>query len=306
MDAVTQVVVWLDAGADALGRWLLAPVGMAPEWLSATAVGAGAGVLLLVVFKYTSNQRAIKRVRDDIGANLLALKLFKDSPAVAVGAQGRLLLAAGRLFVLALVPMVVMVLPVTLLLGQLSLWYDRRPLRVGEEAVVVMRLGGAADDPVPQVSLLPADGVETVAGPVRVRADGRREVWWNVQARRAGYHRLAFQVGGERAEKELAIGDGLMRVSTMRPGWSCADALLNPSEPPFRPGAVVRSITVEYAGRDSSAGADRSWLTCWFAWAMTAGGWVGGWVGLPAWMLYWIVMSMIAGLCFSRVLKVSI
>ena len=77
-----------------------------------------------VVFKYTSNQRAIKRVRDDIKANLLALKLFKDSTAAVWQAQGRLLLGAGWLLVLALVPMAVMIVPVTLILGQLSLWYQ--------------------------------------------------------------------------------------------------------------------------------------------------------------------------------------
>ena len=41
-----------------------------------------------------------------------------------------MLLAAGRLFVLALVPMLVMALPVTLLLGQLGLWY-RGPAAAG-------------------------------------------------------------------------------------------------------------------------------------------------------------------------------
>ena len=38
---------------------------------------------MLVAYKYTSNQRAVKRARDDISANLLTLKLFKDNtPAV--------------------------------------------------------------------------------------------------------------------------------------------------------------------------------------------------------------------------------
>ncbi len=136
---------------------------------------------MLVVFKYTSNQRAIKRVRDDISANLLTLKLFKDNTSAVLKAQGRLLLGAGRLLVLALVPMAVMIVPVTLLLGQLSLWYEKRPLPVGEEAIVVMRLGGGTDDPFPAASLRPTDGVEATVGPVRVRTDGRREMWWNVR-----------------------------------------------------------------------------------------------------------------------------
>src|SRR5262249_52974496 len=130
MDALTRLIVGLNAVANTLGEWLLTPLGVLPGWLSATAVAAVAGGVVLLVFKYTSNQSAIQRARDDIDANLLALKLFKESARVTVGAQGGLLLGAGRLFVLALVPTVVMVVPVALILGQLSLWYQQRPLRV--------------------------------------------------------------------------------------------------------------------------------------------------------------------------------
>ena len=106
-DVLTRLVVGLNAAANAVGRWVLAPVALLPGWLSATLVGAVTGVLLLAVFKYTSDQRAVKRVRDDINANLLALKLFRDSAAVAVRAQGAVLLGAARLAVLALVQMAV-------------------------------------------------------------------------------------------------------------------------------------------------------------------------------------------------------
>src|SRR5438093_12939173 len=115
MDVVAQLVVWLNAVANVFGRWLLAPIGVLPGWLSATIVAAVTGVLLLVVFKYTSNQRAIKRVRDDIKAHLLSLKLFKENPWVAVRAQGRILRGAQRLSILAIVPMLVMALPASLL-----------------------------------------------------------------------------------------------------------------------------------------------------------------------------------------------
>src|SRR5947199_5505318 len=124
MDILARVVNWLNRAANALGRPLLAPIAVLPGWLSATVIATVTGVLLLVVFKYTSNQRTIKRVRDDINANLLALKLFKDSASVTLRAQGRMIVGGFRLMVLALVPMLVMALPVTLLLGQLSLWYQ--------------------------------------------------------------------------------------------------------------------------------------------------------------------------------------
>ena len=279
MDALAHVVVWLNAGSNALGRVLLAPVAALPGWLAATAVAAVAGVLLLLVFKYTSNQRAIRRARDDVNAQLLALKLFKDSPAVALGAQGRVLLGAGRLLVLAVVPMLVMAVPVWLLLGQLALWYQARPLRVGEEAVVTLKLNAAAES-WPEVRLAPGDAVTVTLGPVRVLS--KREVCWQVQARRPGYHRLVFLVDGRPAEKELPAGDGFLRVSARRPGWRWSDALLHPLEPPFRPDSAVGSIEIDYP---------------------PSPGWT---CGTDNWVIYWFVVSLVAGLCFRRWLNVNL
>src|SRR5262249_26706427 len=157
MDLLTQVVVWLNVVTNALGEALLAPVGAMPGWLSATVLAVVLGVALLVLFKYTSNQRAIKRARDGVNANLLALKLYKDSALVALRAQGRIMAGAFRLMLLALVPILVMALPVCLVLAQMSLWYQARPLRVGEEAVITVKLNGEAE-----VSLAPADAAEVV------------------------------------------------------------------------------------------------------------------------------------------------
>jgi hypothetical protein len=276
---LVTVVVWLNAAANALGEWLLLPIALMPGWLSATLIAAVTGIVLLVIFKYTSNQRAIKRVRNGIDASLLALKLFKDSPRVTIEAQGRLLAGAGRLFVLALVPTAVMIVPVTLILGQLSLWYQQRPLEVGEEAVITLALAGDTDTAFPDVKLEPTDAIETTLGPVRVLS--KREVCWNIKAKKSGSHHLAFQVGGAAISKELAIGDGFMRVSARRPGWDWSDALLYPAESPFTTDSPVRSINVSYPAR-------RSW-TC----------------GTDHWVVYWFVVSLVAAFCLRGTLRVN-
>jgi hypothetical protein len=279
MDVVVQIAVWLNAVANALGEWLLAPIGVLPGWLSATVVAAATGVVMLVLFKHTSNQRAIKRVRDDIDANLLALKLFKDSARVTLGSQGRLLIGAARLFALALVPMAVMLVPVTLMLGQLSLWYQQRPLRVGEEAVVTMTLNGSAESTFPEVSLDPTDAVETTVGPVRVFS--KREVCWNIKARETGSHYLSLHVGDRIMTKELAVGDGYMRVSPRRPAWVWSDVLMYPAEQPFSPESPVRSIEINYPARPSKTS------------------------GTDWWVIYWFAVSLVAAFCLRRAFGVN-
>lgn len=287
MDLLTRVVVWLNALANAVGDFLLAPIGVLPGWLSATLIAAVTGILLLVAFKYTSNQRAIKRAKDDIKANLLALKLFKESASVALGAQGNILRSALRLMVLAIVPMLVMVVPVILGMGQLSLWYQARPLDVREEAIVTLKLSeiGAAR---PTVQLEPNDAVEVMVGPVRVPS--QHEVCWKIKAQEPGDHRLVFRVGDNTAEKDLVVGDRFTRVSSLRPDWNAADALLYPAEEPFERSSPIQSIAIDYPAR--------------LGWTSGTGT-VGTQWPFPPWAIYWFAISMVFGFAFRGVFNVN-
>jgi hypothetical protein len=265
---MTQLVVWLNIAANTLGRVVLAPLPVLPGWLSATLVACGTGIVMLLAFKYTSNQRAIKRVRNDIKANLLALSLFKENIAVSLRAQGRILLSAGKLLLLAVVPVLVMIVPVTLLLGQLALWYQARPLALGEEAVITLKLSGNSAGEWPDVRLEPAAAIEPTLGPVRVTS--QRRLCWNIRALGNGYHRLAFAVGEQTIEKELAVGNGFLRTSPVRPAWNWEEALLYPWEEPFRPDSPVESIEIDYPSRSSWTCGSNSWIVYWFAVSMVA------------------------------------
>jgi hypothetical protein len=279
-DTVTHIVVWLCAVANVLGRVLLAPVAEMPGWLSATLIACVTGVVLLVVFKYTSNQRAIKRVRNDIRANLLALKLFKDSPLVTLRSQGRVFQGAFQLMLLAVVPMLVMAIPVCLMLGQIALWYQWRPLHIGEDALASLTFAPGTASTMPDAQLEPSSAFKTLVGPVRVPAESA--VYWSIKAKQSGLHRLTFRLPNGTAQKELAVGDGFMRTSQKRPGWSWPEILLHPWETPFSQDSSVRSIDVQYPSRDS-------WTS-----------------GTDKWIAYWFVVSMVAAFVFRPWLNVSI
>ena len=159
MSFLLSLVAWLNTAANGVGSFLLGPViGSVPGWVGNTIVSAVVGVVLLVLFKFTSNQAAIGRVRDDIKAHMLALKLFKDDIVVTLRAQVRVFRGAFALLFYAIVPMLVMIVPVSLLLGQVGLWYQHRPLKPGETATITMQL--KTDDintSWPQVTMLPGD-----------------------------------------------------------------------------------------------------------------------------------------------------
>ena len=95
-----------------------------PGWASLTVLSGLTGVIALVAYKYTSNQRAIGKVHDNIRAALLAAKLFKDDIGVTLRSQGKLFAAAAKLFLLSLQPLAVMIIPMALLLAQMAPRYE--------------------------------------------------------------------------------------------------------------------------------------------------------------------------------------
>lgn len=279
-DRFTQVAIWLNDIANVAGGLLLAPIGWLPGFLSATLAAVVSGVLMLVMFKYTSNQRALQNVRNDIQSQFLALSLFRDSITVCLRAQGQILVGAGRLLLLSLMPMAVMLVPITLLVSQLSLWFQSRPLQVGEEAVVVLNLRDGPESLWPEVRLQPSDAFAATLGPVRVLS--QRSLCWNVQAQAAGYHRIVFNIDGRLIEKQLAVGGHVMRVSTRRPDRKWPEVLFHPAESPFPPANPVKSIEIEYPARST-------WTT-----------------GRDSWLIYWFIASLVSAVCFRRVLKVQL
>ncbi|HSQ55437.1 MAG TPA: hypothetical protein VLM40_06800 [Gemmata sp.] len=292
MDWLTTGIGGLNTATNALGN-ILAPIALVPGWLSITAIAIATGAALLLMFKHTSNQRAIKRIRKGIRANLLAVKLFRDDIGLAFRSLGLVLLGALKLLLQAIVPLLVMMVPVTLFVAQLALWYQARPLHVGEEAVVTVKLNGEAGSPMPAVSLEPTPGIEDASGPVR--AMSTREVCWNIVARKPGYHTLRFNIDGQSYEKELAVGDGFMRVSMKRPEWDFEDVLAHPRENAFHRDSPVKSIEIQYSTRASRiSGTDRYEETA-LSWMNQVGWWAG----------YWFVVACIAGFLLRGVLKVN-
>ena len=93
-----------------------------------TVVSVLTGVLLLIVYRYTSNQAGIRRVKDRIKAHFLEIRLFQDQFGVVVGAHGRILRATLTYMSYSLKPLAVILLPVLILMVHLEMHLGQRPL----------------------------------------------------------------------------------------------------------------------------------------------------------------------------------
>jgi len=269
MTLLTHLISWLNAGMNRLFGLLHGPMTALPAWLSLTVISALLGVVLLVLFKYTSNQAAIGRVRDRIKARLLAMKLFKDNIPVVLKSQRQVFGSAVMLLVHSVPPMVVMILPFCLVLGQLGVWYQARPLELNEEAIVVMQLSGSENDPLPPVSLVSSEAVQVATGPVRMPA--KQQVYWKIKAIQSGVHQLQFTVGDVHVAKELAVGSGSMPVSIKRPSLRIGDLILYPAEKPFDKDSPVQSIEIGYPERTGPLTGSGNWVVTLFVISMLSG-----------------------------------
>lgn len=238
-----------------------------PVWVGLTVISAAVGVLMLIAFRYLSNQDAIVRAKDDIKANLLALKLFKDDLRVMCACQLRLLWAIARLQRYVLTPVLVLALPMLLGLAQMGVRYQWRPLQVGETTLLRLRLADNPGDAV-DAALIRHPGITVEAGPV----PGGGDVVWRVRATEPGRHSLSFAVGGAVIEKELVISDGFERVSARRTASVWTDQLLHPTERRIPTQAHAQFIEILYPS-------------------------LGSWVhGANYWVLYFFVVSMVVAL----------
>src|SRR5215470_2520221 len=73
------------------------------------------GFLMVVVFRYTSDQQSIRVAKDQLKAHLLAVRLFQDQLPVVLNSYGRILRGTGRYLKLAFMPLLYVIIPITFL-----------------------------------------------------------------------------------------------------------------------------------------------------------------------------------------------
>ncbi len=280
MEVIAKILILINSVTNVIGSIVFAPIGIMPGWLSNTIISAVAGVLMLLVFKHTSNQTAIGKVRDGIKANMLAIKLYKDSFSVTITSLAKVFKGAVLLLFYSSKPMLIMIVPVVLLLAQMGLWYQFKPISPGRDALVFITLKDQMSPDFSEVSLEPFSGYEVVTGPVRIYS--KKQVFWKIRTVESGKHDLNFKVGQQQFHKELVSGDGFERINPKTPAMKWNDVLFYPADKPFSKDSAVQSIEIEYPRRDS--------LTC----------------GSDSWIFFFFIISIIAALLFKPFLNVKI
>ena len=137
---------------------------------------------MVIVFRYTSDQKAIGRAKDRLKAHLLAVRLFQDQLPVVMRAYGRILRGTGSYLRLAFTPFLIAILPITFLIVQLDRYFGWMPLQPAQTFLVEARVNDPATLNEASLQLPP----ELSSSAPAVHVPQEKEVVWRVVAERAG------------------------------------------------------------------------------------------------------------------------
>jgi len=237
------------------------------------------GILMLFVFKHTSDQDGIRQLKNHLKAHLLEFRLYRDDVGLSLAAMKNLLLVNLRYLKFALKPMLILMGPTVLILIQLASWYEYRPLRVGESAILSLKLKEASN--LQKIELGVPEGLIVETPPLRILQ--KNEIDWRIRALSAGDWQIKFQSGDKVQFKSLQVGGGFEKLASNRMATYSLAALLYPTETALPVNSAIKEIHVNYPRRE---------LSLW------------GWK--IHWLVVFLVVSIISGYSLKGVFKVQI
>ena len=258
---------WINAILTWISSLALAPMQSWSPTVVLIVLSVVAGVLMTVVFRYSSDQQGLKRVASLTRAQLMCLRIFKEDLGVALRCQRDILKSIGRRLWLSLPPMAVLLVPFVLILTQLSLRYEKRPIRTGESVILAVELSPDAwSDDRGDVSIQVPRGVVIETPPLHDETE--HTVYWRVGLRDPVAAQVIVHAGFYALQKSF-VGvdetDRLTTVSARRPGSGFFDRLLYPGEPGFANDSPVMSIDIRYPARSTPIfGVDIPWWGTFF------------------------------------------
>jgi uncharacterized membrane protein (DUF106 family) len=253
-----------DAGVIAASEFFLLTSPLAIVVVLSLAVG----LLMVVLFGYTSDQKAIGFAKDQLKAHLLAVRLYRDQIPVVMGSYGKILRGTGRYLKLAFKPLLYVVVPITLLMVQIDHYLGHTALPANAPFLLTVRLTG--NDALNDVRLELPHGIITTAPPVRVLASN--EIIWRLMGSREGKYEVKVVAAGQSAAKSVCVGSDLARISTVRLRGRFWARMLVSAEPSLPENAPFDSISINYPDRDIDiAGYGMNWIWLFFILSMVAG-----------------------------------
>ncbi len=258
------MVWWLNRAVGSIFNLIFLPFSFLNHWLAMLVISLLTALLMLFIYKKTSNQDGIRRVKNRIKASLLEIRLYQTDLRTQLGSQKELLAANLQYLLYNLKPLLVMIVPIFLILAQLNLWFASRPPEPGETFLLKARFIKTVDLERLRLDLETPAGLVVETPPVRIIDEA--EVAWRLKVTGPVDEPLVVQVNGERYQKIVPAGKGrLLRVSTVRVKRNLWQELLYPGERPLPADSLLKQIELRFEPqRLNLLGIGFHWLVAYF------------------------------------------
>lgn len=251
-------------------------------WVAMIIVSFMTGLLMLFIFRFTSNQKEIKKVKNKIKAHLLELRLYKDSLSISLKAQGNILRCNLKYISYSAKPMLVMIIPIILILIQLNFWFGYESLAPGQKAIFKVKLKDNYNPLEIDLNVESSSGLTIETLPLRMEEEN--EINWRISAKEKGIHNINVILKGERVTKTVAVAQKpLSKISPIKIRRNFIDELLYPVEAPIKSDMPIKSLEITYPTKGMNL----------FGWHIH-------------WLIIYFALSIIFGFAFKGILKIEI
>src|SRR5450755_4660332 len=226
------------------------------------------GLLMVVLFGYTSDQKAIGIAKDQLKAHLLAVRLYRDQIPVVMGSYGKILRGTGRYLKLAFRPLLYVIIPITLLMVQIDRYLGAMPLPPNIPFLLTVRT--TTSDELDDVTLDLPQEITMTAPPVHVPAEN--EIVWRLVGQKEGKYEVKIATAGMMATKAVCVGSELARISAARLRGQFWKRMFSSAEAALPENGPIESILINYPDRNIEiAGYGMNWIWLFFVLSMIAG-----------------------------------
>lgn len=229
------------------GNLILYPWLLDSPWPSLIAGSVVAAALMVLLFSWTSSPSLVRRRRNLLIARTLELLLFRHDARVSLTACRRILRANGSYLAAFLKPMAASLIPLFLIFVQLAAWFEFRPLRAGESALLTVSLSpkfSVLDSP---VELRLPDSL--VADGLPVRIPRTNELCWRILVKSESEAWAEIHVNNTVERKQIAVGPEFTKVSSLKVSAGSWLELLHPVEQPLSTAGPLERIEVIHPER---------------------------------------------------------
>lgn len=268
---------WLNWIVGFVVQIILLPFAKMNPWMGMIVISILTALLMLFIYKKTSNQAGIKQAKDRIKAYILEMRLFQNDFKTLLATQKDLFLANARYLAYNFKPLLVMIVPIFLLLAQMNLWFGYRSPQPGETFLLKVRFIKTMEVDKLNLDLEAPPGV-VVDSPV-LRIIDENEADWRLKIEGETSEPLVISVNGERYLKEIPTArNSLARISTVRIKKNLWQELLYPGEKPLPADSCIQKIELVYPEqRLVFLGIKFQWLVAYFLLSIIFGITLKGW-----------------------------